>query len=103
MGRTFSGPGGDIEQAVATSPLATQPPTTQSRPPTAQSPSYSVPRIPGAMPQTPGETGSSDYVTVDHNEGPQRQENANATKFDLRQRENIAAHPTRRAPPKPTE
>lgn len=100
--RTFSG-GDNTEQAVATSPLATQPPSTQSRPLTAQSPSYSVPRIPGAMPQTPAENGSSDYVMVNRDDGTQRQEIANAARFNGRKSENIASHPTRRAPPKPIE
>lgn len=102
VGRTFSG-GRETEQAVATSPLATQPPSTQSRPPTAQSSSYSVPRIPGAMPPISVENGSSDSVMVDRNDGTQRQENASTARFNGRKSENVAPHPTRRAPPKPIE
>ncbi len=103
VGRAFSGQGGEVEQAVATSPLATQPPSTQSRPPTAESPSYSIPRIPGVMLQPSEKNVSSDYVVVDRTDGTQRQENVNAARFDGRKSENIAPHPTRRAPPKPIE
>jgi len=83
--------------------LATQPPSTQSRPPTAESPSYSIPRIPGVMLQPSEKNVSSDYVVVDRTDGTQRQENVNAARFDGRKSENIAPHPTRRAPPKPIE
>ena len=103
IGRTFSGQGGEAEQAAVTSPLATQPPSTQSRPPTAQSPSYSIPSIPGAMPQTPAEMVSSDYVMVDSCDSLQRAENANASKFDGSKSDYVAPQPTRRPPSKPIE
>lgn len=102
IGRAFSEQRSEKEQAIATSPLATQPVASQSRPPTGKAPSYSVPPMPGAMPQTPGETGTSDYVMVDE-DGAQQRGKTSVNGFNQKDRENVARQPTRRPPSQPAK
>ncbi|MCJ1372864.1 hypothetical protein MMC20_004090 [Loxospora ochrophaea] len=64
FGRVINGKENDRLPAAVTSPLATQPPSSQSRPSTAKSRSYGMPPMPGAMPETPGDSSSVDYVMI---------------------------------------
>ncbi|KAI9872551.1 MAG: hypothetical protein M1830_001485, partial [Pleopsidium flavum] len=93
----------DRKRPTATGPLSTQAPSSQSRPSTGKAPSYSIPPMPGAMPQTPGETGTSDYVMVDRGDEKQHYDKTHVKEFNQRNRENIAPQPTRRPPPQPAD
>lgn len=103
IGRTFGGEGSEQEQAPATSPLAAQPLSSQSRPSTGKAPSYTVPPMPGAMPETPGDIGKSDYGMVDRGGGTQQYEGFNPNGFDQGHQGDFAPQPTRRPPPKPSD
>ncbi|MCJ1368222.1 hypothetical protein MMC16_007363 [Acarospora aff. strigata] len=103
IGRAFGGRGSETEPASVTSPLAGHPPISQSPPSTDLSSPHPVLPMPGAMPQTPGETGSGDYVMVNRHQITQHHADSAAKEIDERGIGTTPSPPTRRAPPQPVD